>query len=241
MRVYQSRAQYIHEKIAEEIRADATKTYLDNSYTNEGADITALSQTAQDRISDAIESVNAKCREKNENEKVQSNYKYYSIEALDKLGFEDPPFVVIIDFERTSVISVKGIKYDGEMYYRHFDLGEGTVIEQTKITTAPTFELEKRIYGLNAKLIIKNIVYAPNIANGKMYYTKADQENWLEVQGNEIAISETANYKVKVIDSMGNISAIQTINVTLVNSPKLADGMTPVIYDEIAREMESSK
>lgn len=194
----------------------------DTSFDTAGRNISALPSDVQNKVQKAFDAVNAECVAKGETLKVLSNFKYYTTDELIAIGVEDATMDMIIDFNKRDVISIVGVKYDGKMYYRHFDLGEGENVEYTPVTDAPTFSLEKRIYGLNGKIILKDISYAINVANGRIYYAKENTENWIQAQSNEISINETGNYKVKIVDSMGNTSDIQTMNITLVNSPKLA-------------------
>lgn len=221
MRIVQSQVNYIYEKISQG----------DTSYAGKGQEIASLPSETLTKIQTAITAVNLECAIKEETQKVVTNYRYFSINNLKDLGIKDATMDVIIDFQNRSVISTKGVKYEDKLYYRHFDLGEGQNVEYTPPTEAPTFSLEKKIYGLNAKMTITDLKYAQNVANGSIYYSKQEEENWLKVQGTEININETGNYKVKVVDSIGNTSQIQTMNITLVNSPKLSQGMVPVIWD----------
>lgn len=55
--------------------------------------------------------------------------------------------------------------------------------------------------------------------------------SWQEVYENEIIITKTGKYAIKVEDKDNNVT-IKTINVVLNNAPNLAVGMVPVIYDE---------
>lgn len=53
------------------------------------------------------------------------NYYYFNAENLEKLGLKNQKITVIINFETRNVIAKDGIKVEGKMYYRQYDLLEG--------------------------------------------------------------------------------------------------------------------
>jgi len=120
--------------------------------------------------------------------------------------------------------------------------GEGSYLDYQEPTMQkPTFTVSSKNYGLNSTIFIENIVYDDKIKNGTIYYSKVNEDGsenyqWLETGGTQIQITESGDYAIKIVDSKGIESDITTINITLVNSPKLEEGMTPVVWDETAQK-----
>ena len=234
MRIIQSRVDYIYEKI---------KIGEGDSYLNVGTPVTSdLANFTQ--IQAVIDAVNANCETTGEPKKTATDFQYFTAEQLKEIGIEDVEQDVLIQFATRDVISITGVKKDNVMYYRLIDLGESTYIEYQVSTQKPTFTTKIKTNELNATIVIENIVYGANINKGNIYYAKKDENNpekylWNLVPGNEISITESGDYAIKIIDGEGNESAIITVNVTLVNAPKLEEGMVPVVWEEKSKKWKT--
>ena len=234
MRIIQSRVDYIYEKI---------KIGEGDSYLNVGTPVTSnLANFTQ--IQAVIDAVNANCETTGEPKKTATDFQYFTAEQLKEIGIEDVEQDVLIQFATRDVISITGVKKDNVMYYRLIDLGESTYIEYQVSTQKPTFTTKIKTNELNATIVIENIVYGANINKGNIYYAKKDENNpekylWNLVPGNEISITESGDYAIKIIDGEGNESDIITVNVTLVNAPKLEEGMVPVVWEEKSKKWKT--
>mgnify|MGYP005773878367 FL=1 len=234
MRIIQSRVDYIYEKI---------KIGEGDQYLNVGTPVTSeLANFAQ--IQTVIDVVNANCETTGEPKKTATDFQYFSVEQLKEIGIEDVEQEVIIHFATRDVISLTGVKKDNTMYYRLFDLGEGSYIEYQVSTEKPKFTTITKTTGLRATISIENIVYGANINKGNIYYAKKDENNpekylWNLVPGTEISVTESGDYAIKMIDGEGNESDIVTVNVALVNTPKLEEGMIPVVWEEKAKKWKT--
>ena len=234
MRIIQSRVDYIYEKI---------KIGEGDSYLNVGTPVTSdLANFTQ--IQAVIDAVNANCETTGEPKKTATDFQYFTAEQLKEIGIEDVEQDVLIQFATRDVISITGVKKDNVMYYRLIDLGESTYIEYQVSTQKPTFTTKTKTNGLNATIVIENIIYGANINKGNIYYAKKDENNpekylWNLVSGTEIFITESGDYAIKIIDGEGNESDIITVNVTLVNTPKLEEGMVPVVWEEKSKKWKT--
>ena len=234
MRIIQSRVDYIYEKI---------KIGEGDSYLNVGTPVTSdLANFTQ--IQAVIDAVNANCETTGEPKKTATDFQYFTAEQLKEIGIEDVEQDVLIQFATRDVISITGVKKDNVMYYRLIDLGESTYIEYQVSTQKPTFTTKTKTNELNATIVIENIIYGANINKGNIYYAKKDENNpekylWNLVSGNEISITESGDYAIKIIDGEGNESDIITVNVTLVNDPKLEEGMVPVVWEEKSKKWKT--
>ena len=234
MRIIQSRVDYIYEKI---------KIGEGDSYLNVGTPVTSdLANFTQ--IQKVIDAVNANCETTGEPKKTATDFQYFTAEQLKEIGIEDVEQDVLIQFATRDVISITGVKKDNVMYYRLIDLGESTYIEYQVSTQKPTFTTKTKTNELNATIVIENIIYGANINKGNIYYAKKDENNpekylWNLVSGNEISITESGDYAIKIIDGEGNESDIITVNVTLVNAPKLEEGMVPVVWEEKSKKWKT--
>ncbi len=234
MRIIQSRVDYIYEKI---------KIGEGDSYLNVGTPVTSdLANFTQ--IQAVIDAVNANCETTGEPKKTATDFQYFTAEQLKEIGIEDVEQDVLIQFATRDVISITGVKKDNVMYYRLIDLGESTYIEYQVSTQKPTFTTKTKTNELNATIVIENIIYGANINKGNIYYAKKDENNpekylWNLVSGNEISITESGDYAIKIIDGEGNESDIITVNVTLVNAPKLEEGMVPVVWEEKSKKWKT--
>ena len=201
-----------------------------DNYTLYGEEVTAdstqiskLSQILNLNL-DAIDT--SKLRYFNE-EKIASD--------LEIDGIEDE---IIVDFETREVISLNGIKYDGEIYYTQYNLPGGQILNSYEETGREVSigEIYENIDGLNATFTINDI----GITNGSLYfgkeYTKDDDTKikWQMItnyttMGQNVTtpnVTETGTYYFKLVDNVtgndniGNDETYPSMDLRLTNSPK---------------------
>lgn len=159
-----------------------------------------------------------------------------------QLEIDDIDDDIVINFNTREVISLKGIKYDDEIYYTQYNLpgGQKLIQKTDQIARNLTFDgVEAKIDGLNATFIIKNI----GITNGTLSYGKLDTTGnikWTLVtdyttKGENITtknITESGTYYFKLVDNVsrndnandeGNYPSVE---LRLTNSPKLKGSLT---------------
>ncbi len=156
-------------------------------------------------------------------------YTYFNKELLQNIGVTGVDREVIINFAIRDVVDINGIEYKGNMLHRLS--GWENITYQNRNTEPPEFILNKKNYGLNATISIENIEYKGNVSKGTVSYRLYGETQWKQITGTEIPITVSGTYEVMLTDSAGN-SAMDTIEVTLANKPKIDSGMVPVVYRE---------
>ena len=218
--------------IQEQVNTSYTKIKNgDATVLSYGKKIDSLDSNLQTKINTALGS------------KDNTDFLYYDIDALKKLGVDGIKLYVVINFNTREVYSLNGVEYEGTVHYSQYDLPGGqkniNYVEQSEV--APEFNISKENYGLYATIKINDIVYKGNVNGGKLYYgivtdkttSPVKVDYWQEISDNSVDIDRSAEYAIKLVDK-ANHQTIKLINIDLVNSPIITDGMTPVIYDESA-------
>lgn len=149
---------------------------------------------------------------------------------------------IVVDFNTREVISLNGIKHEGEMYYTQYYLPGGQTLEQQieGVNRTVSFgEIVSNIDGLNSTFTIKDI----SISNGTLSYGQMDNSNvikWNTItnytkNGEAVTtsnITESGVYYFKLTDntsgkdnadSAGNYPSLE---IKLTNAPKLEGVLT---------------
>lgn len=160
-----------------------------------------------------------------------TGFRYFEKQDLEEIGVDGIDRQVIINFSTREVVDINGIKLDGIYIYR---MEKWNPVEyQNQNTEAPTFNLSKKVYGLNATIEVTDIEYKNGITKGSIRYGEViDGEVTLWKTGSSsITIEKSGTYRVQVIDAAGN-TARKDIEIVTCNKPKLIAGMTPICYNE---------
>ena len=160
-----------------------------------------------------------------------SGYRHFNNVELKELGIDGITREnIVINFEIRDVIDIRGVPTSEGRIHR----GKGYNIEYINPNTnAPAFSVSKKNYGETAKIIVEDIEYKGMQSKGGMSYTylvNGSETVWTNFV-EEIEVTRSGTYKIRVTDSAGNISD-EEIEVTIVNSPSISAGMIPVVYDE---------
>lgn len=149
---------------------------------------------------------------------------------------------IIIDFNTREVISLKGIKYEGEMYYTQYNLPGGQkLVQQTEgVTRIVSFgDIVSNINGLNSTFTIKDI----SLGNGTLSYGQIDDSNvikWTTItnhtnKGEDVTtsnITESGVYYFKLTDNTSGKDNVDingnypSVEIRLTNPPKLEGNLT---------------
>lgn len=161
-------------------------------------------------------------------------YWYFNKAGLEKLGVSSIDREVLINFTTKDIVDLEGIDSNGEKIYRLLSWRNEEYIDKTA-NAIPSFTLSKKIYGLNATIIVNSLNYGENVSKGSISYCLLNQDGTdgelRHISGTEIPVSVSGTYKVIATNSAGKSSSNQ-VNIALTNQPKLDSGMVPVVYVE---------
>lgn len=150
---------------------------------------------------------------------------------------------IVVNFQTREVISLRGIMYEGVMYYTQYNLPGGQKLETyLEVRSTPEIgTITSSVVGLNGTFTISEV----NITNGTLSLGKKDGENikWQVITnktktGESITtgnIIESGIYYFKLVDNVtGNDNGIIGENnekvypsqeIRLTNSPKIKEGL----------------
>lgn len=170
---------------------------------------------------------------------IPGNYKYLSIEQLEtKLGLKDFDTPIFFNPRTRNVIAVNGIKYDGEMYYRQYDLTGGQTLPEPAMDTefnlsekisVKTFD-NKAVLRVSEDEELKELKYykKTGIKDGSVVYST--EANYSPSRS-EITFTESGVYKIEAITTANITKIAEGVEVVIVNKPMLATGLIPVKYN----------
>lgn len=175
---------------------------------------------------------------------VDSTYLRYfdSNNIKNDLEIDNIDDEIVIDFNTREVISLNGVKYEGNTYYSQYYLPDGQALKQQTEEMNRVVEIGDiicNIDGLNATFTIKNIT----ITNGTLSYGNMNKNNeiiWTTItnytkNGEDVTsknISTSGKYYFKLVDnttgednadSEGNYPLVE---LRLANTPKLQGNLT---------------
>lgn len=140
-------------------------------------------------------------------------FKYYSNELIQKLGIEGTKQDFLINISKRIVVSYKGLKYHGKMYYILEQLPENLYNVEYKndeIIKKPEIQkVEVESFDNSSWKFTVNVKYNGYIGKGKIQYQKQNGY-WKEIEDNNFIVSEPGIYNIKVVDSANNESDIIT-------------------------------
>lgn len=180
---------------------------------------------------------------------VDSEYlRYFNREQIaNDLELENVKDEIVIDFNTREIISLRGIKYNGEMYYTQYNLPMGQKLIQKTEEANRNVELGSitaNIEGLNATFTINNV----SIFNGTLSYGKRNSNDeivWTTItnhtkNGENVTtsnITESGTYYFKLQDNTTGKDNIDedgeypSIELRLSNAPKLQENLTDLTED----------
>ena len=147
-----------------------------------------------------------------------TGYRYYDKETIKALQIEGVEREFIINIQTRSVISYKGIKYEGKMYYTIEQVPDNlyNVKKETENAGTATFSAKSSKTGENEwKIEIYNIKYTPteggNINKWKVKYKIQGEETWNYSDSTTFLVEEEGLYEIRIYN--GNIESENTITV----------------------------
>ena len=175
---------------------------------------------------------------------IDSSYLRFfdSSHIASDLGVENINEEIVVDFNTREVISLKGIKHEGKMYYTQYNLPGGqTLVQQIEDInrTVSIGNIVSNIDGLNSTFTIEDI----SIGNGTLSYGRKNSSNvikWTTItnhtkKGEDVTtsnITESGIYYFKLTDNTSNKDNADSegnypsVELRLTNSPKLEGVLT---------------
>lgn len=138
-------------------------------------------------------------------------YKYYSLETISNLGIEGITQDFFINIETRSVVSYKGLEYNGTTYYTLSQIPNGLYnvnYNDSNITIDPEIDnvTVEKIDSSKWKLTVNDITYGGYVQKGKIQYQRLGDDYWNESDDKSFIVTEQGIYIIKIIDNAGNES-----------------------------------
>lgn len=138
-------------------------------------------------------------------------YKYYSLNTIKSLGIEGITQDFFVNIQTRSVISYKGLDFEGNKYYTLNQIPNGLYNVQyndENETISPeigNITIEKIREG-KWKISIENIIFGGYVQKGKIQYQLLGEDYWRESNDKSFVVTNQGIYIIKIIDNAGNES-----------------------------------
>ena len=167
-------------------------------------------------------------------EEFNDYVKYFSKEKLrTQLELDNIDEDIIINFKTREVISTVGFEYGGTTYYTQYKLPKGEKLTQyEKPNTTLSFEYSKTAQDLTS--ILKIVKVERTEQNGNTVQLKSDtlkyelwkkeNDNYFylkQINPNQTLISIAGEYKIKVIDNVGNEYEGESFVIIITKPPRI--------------------
>ena len=162
-----------------------------------------------------------------------SGYRYYNKETIQDLGIEGVKQEFFINVEQREVVSYKGLKYDGDMYYTLIQLPDGlyNVDYNPEEASKPAFNLSYERIGDNQwKITISDIQYDGYVNKWTVKYQLSGKDYENTTEDLSFVVNEAGVYNVTLENENAKIGTEQLF-VNKVNKPKLSEGMIPIKWE----------
>lgn len=138
-----------------------------------------------------------------QNTQIDKNgYRYWSNQTIKKLGIEGVEQDFFVNLQTRSIISYRGLDYEGKVYYTLSQLPNGLYnvdYTETKGTKQePTFDVKiETVDESKWRITVSNIQYTGYINKWNIKY-KLGEENWKESENLSFIVNQQGIYKVKI-------------------------------------------
>lgn len=139
-----------------------------------------------------------------------TGYRYFDQETIQSLRIEGVKQEFFVNIEKREVVSYKGLKYKGDMYYTLTQLPDGlyNIDYDPSASGEPTFDVSYDKSGENRWTItISNIQYDGNINRWYVKYQLEGEENWQTSENLSFMVDKQGIYTIKLYN--GDIETIQ--------------------------------
>ena len=162
--------------------------------------------------------------------KDTTGYRYYDQETIKKLGIEGVKQEFFINIETRDVVSYKGLKYKGDMYYTLIQLPDGLYnVDYTPGEyESPTFEVSYEKIGDNKwRITVSNIEYEGYINKWTVKYQLEGKDYENTSEDLSFVVNEQGIYNVRIEN--GEVKSVtEKIIINEPNEPKVGEGMIPI-------------
>ena len=162
--------------------------------------------------------------------KDTTGYRYYDQETIKNLGIEGVKQEIFINIETRDVVSYKGLKYKGDMYYTLIQLPDGLYNVDYTLGEyeSPTFEVSYEKIGDNKwRITVSNIEYEGYINKWTVKYQLEGKDYENTSEDLSFVVNEQGIYNVRIEN--GEVKSVtEKIIINEPNAPKVGEGMIPI-------------
>lgn len=134
----------------------------------------------------------------------EEGYRYWSNEEIRKLGIEGVKQDFFVNLSKRSVVSFKGLEYEGEKYYTLSQLPNGLYNVEYKEPNIglPSFTTNVQEIGENKwRITILDVQYENGYINKwQVQYKLKEKENWNTVEDLSFVVKEAGIYEIKIVN-----------------------------------------
>lgn len=161
-----------------------------------------------------------------------TGYRYWNVETIKSLGIEGVEQDCFVNVEKRSVISYKGLKHEGKMYYVLNQLPDNlyNVEYDNPNTGAPTFDVNyEKIGDSKWRINISNIQYAGYINKWKVQYKLEGKNYWNTTEDMSFVVNESGIYNIKIMNN--NIASTEK-QLKINNNGSLLEGKKAILIGD---------
>ena len=139
-----------------------------------------------------------------------TGYRYFDQETIQSLRIEGVKQEFFVNIEKREVVSYKGLKYEGDMYYTLTQLPDGlyNIDYDPSTSDEPTFDVSYDKSGENRWTItVSNIQYDGNINRWYVKYQLEGEDNWQTSENLSFMVDKQGVYTIKLYN--GDIETTQ--------------------------------
>lgn len=131
-------------------------------------------------------------------------YRYWSNEEIKSLGIEGVKQDFFVNLAKRSVVSFKGLEYEGEKYYTLHQLPNGLYNVEYKEPNEgkPNFTTQVQKMGENKwRIAILEVQYENGYINKwQVQYKLKEKENWNMIEDLSFVVNEKGIYQIKIVN-----------------------------------------
>lgn len=161
-----------------------------------------------------------------------TGYRYWNVETIKSLGIEGVEQDCFVNVEKRSVISYKGLKHEGKMYYVLNQLPDNlyNVEYDNPNTGAPTFDVNyEKIGDSKWRINISNIQYEGYINKWKVQYKLEGKNYWNTSEDMSFVVKESGTYNIKIMNN--NITSTEK-QLKINNNGSLLEGKKAILIGD---------
>lgn len=161
-----------------------------------------------------------------------TGYRYWNVETIKSIGIEGVEQDCFVNVEKRSVISYKGLKHEGKMYYVLNQLPDNlyNVEYDNPNTGAPTFDVNyEKIGDSKWRINISNIQYAGYINKWQVQYKLEGKNYWNTSEDMSFVVKESGTYNIKIMNN--NIASTEK-QLKINNNGSLLEGKKAILIGD---------